>query len=215
MKRSYLTLVAAVICTFAAVSASVCSAQTATFSYNDGNGIGNAGSYTPGSSFSFSITLAFAPGGAVTNLEGLSYWFEQQSPSAPFNFAITNRDATGSQFTLLQTPGLTYPQNMTPQNTNDLGASLPGATGVGAGNYFIANLTISISGTAAPGVYQIENTTTAAGKRSIISDDQGHTFGIPQAIYTITVVPEPGITTLFIIGLSALGFCFRRRLVLR
>src|SRR3954468_5027819 len=87
----------------ALVSASVLpfevSAQTATFSYNDGNGVPNAGSFTPGSSFTFSIQLAFAPAGNVANLEGLSYWFEQQNPNAPFNFAITNRNVTGSQFT--------------------------------------------------------------------------------------------------------------------
>src|SRR3954466_13884184 len=146
------------------------SAQTALFSYNDGSGIPNAGSYLPGSSFTFSISLAFAPGGAVTNLEGLSYWFEQQNPGAPFNFAITNRDVTGSQFSDLQTPGLSYPQNLTPQSASDLGAALPGPTGVGANTYFIADVTVSISATAAYGTYTIENTTTG-GKKSVISDD--------------------------------------------
>ena len=38
-------------------------AQSATFSYNDGNGAPNAGTYAPGSSFTFSISLAFTPGG--------------------------------------------------------------------------------------------------------------------------------------------------------
>src|SRR3954463_11741380 len=183
-----LAAAAAIACSLVAVA--TLSAQTASFSYNDGSGAPNAGTYTPGSSFTFSITLAFAPGGNVANLDGLSYWFEQQNPNAPFNFAITNRDVTGSQFTFLQTPGLTYPQNMAPQNANDLGAFLPGPTGVGANTYFIANLTISISASAAPGTYVIENTTTG-GKTSVITDDVGHTFAIPQATYTIAVVPEP------------------------
>jgi hypothetical protein len=210
MKNRFLVQAAvAFICIFACVAVS--SAQTATFSYNDSNGVPNAGTYTPGSSFTFSITLAFAPGGTVANLEGLSYWFEQQNPSAPFNFAITNRNVSGSQFTLLQTPGLTYPQNMTPTNANDLGASLPSGTGIGQGNYFIANITVSISATAAPGTYVIENTTTAAGKKSVISDDQGHTFGIPQSTYTITVVPEPGTTALLLTGLAVAGIVWRKR----
>jgi hypothetical protein len=197
MKKQLLATVAALTCMFAAISMS--SAQTAVFSYNDGVGTANAGTYTPGSSFTFSISLAFTAGGTIANLEGLSYWFEQQNPSAPFNFAITLRDVTGSQFTDLQTPGLTYPQTMTPQNVKDLGALLPTTPGLGNGSYFIANITVSIAPTAAPGTYVIENVTTG-GKTSVITDDQGHTFAIPQATYTITVVPEPAAASLFILG---------------
>src|SRR5256885_4027218 len=196
-KKYFLAAITMVACIFAGAASA--SAQTAVFSFDDHSGTANAGTYNPGDSFTFSITLTFAPGGAVQNLDGLSYWFEQQNPSAPFYFSITNRDKTGSMFTDLQTPGLVYPQNMTPANDKDLGAFLPDA-GVGAGVYFIANLTIKIDPTAASGTYQIENTTTG-GKTSIITDDQGHTFAIPQAIYTITVVPEPSS-----IALSALGF---------
>ncbi len=196
-KKFFLTVIATAVCVFAA--ASIASAQTAVFGFDDHNGAPDSGTYMPGDSFTFSITLTFAPGGTVQNLDGLSYWFEQQNPNAPFYFSITNRDKTGSMFTDLQTPGLVYPQNMTPANDKDLGAFLPDA-GVGAGVYFIANLTIKIDPTAASGTYQIENTTTG-GKTSIITDDQGHTFAIPQAIYTITVVPEPSS-----IALSALGF---------
>src|ERR1035441_5959462 len=111
MKKHLLAAAAAFTCMFAAISVS--SAQTAVFSYDDHNVVPNAGTYTPGSSFTFSISLAFTPGGNVANLEGLSYWFEQQNPSAPFNFAITLRDVTGSQFTDLQTPGLTRSEEHT------------------------------------------------------------------------------------------------------
>jgi len=193
---------------FAAVSLS--NAQTASFAYNDNNGTPNAGTYTPGSSFTFSINLTFAPGGTVTNLEGLSYWFQQSTAGAPFNFSITNRDVTGSQFTFLQTPGLTYPQSLSPQNANDLGAETPSGTGLGANTYFIANLTISISPTTAPGVYVIENT-TAIPKTSVISDSLGHTANIPQAIYTITVIPEPSSLGLLVAGLGALAVARARR----
>src|SRR5205085_8366600 len=60
-------------------------------------------------------------------------------------------------------------------------------TGVAAGNYFIANVTVSIAPSAASGTYIIENTTSGA-KTSVISDDQGHTFGIAHTSYTVTVV---------------------------
>jgi hypothetical protein len=186
------------------------SAQTALFSYNDGVGIPDAGTYTPGSSFTFSITLAFAPGGAIVNLEGLSYWFEQQNPGAPFNFAITLRDVTGSQFTALQTPGLSYPQNMTPSNANDLGGALQPGPALGTGSYLIANVTVSISNTALNGTYLIENT-TVGGKKSVISDNAGHTFAIPAAFYTITVVPEPGTWVAGSLVLALLLFSQRRR----
>jgi hypothetical protein len=185
------------------------SAQTATFSYDDGNGAGNAGTYSPGSSFTFSITLHFVAGGNISNVAGLSYWFEQQNPNSPFNFAITNRNVTGSQFSDLQTPGLTYPQNLTPQNTNDLGAFVT-QSGLGTGNYLVANLTISISPSALPGSYFIENT-TIGGKTSAISDDLGHTLAIPQSTYNITVVPEPGSLALLAAGIGLFGVGLIRR----
>jgi hypothetical protein len=210
--KKQLLLAAVIAGALAAVTTT--SAQTALFSYNDGSGVPNAGSYTPGSSFTFSISLAFTPGGSVANLEGLSYWFEQQNPGAPFNFAITNRDVTGSMFTDLQTPGISYPQNMTPQSGSDLGAALPGPTGVGANTYFIANVTVSISATAALGTYTIENT-TSAGKKSVISDDAGNTFAIPAAFYTITVVPEPGTWVAGSLIVAALLFAQRRKIARR
>jgi hypothetical protein len=208
MYKYLLSAIAAVALLFA--TGSTGHAQTAVFGFNDNNGLPDSGTYSPGDSFTFSITLAFIPGGTVQNLDGLSYWFEQSNPNAPFYFSITNRDATGSMFTDLQTPHLVYPQNMTPQSANDLGAFLPDVGG-GAGLYFIANLTIKIDPSAAAGTYVIENTTTG-GKTSIITDDQGHTAPIPQAIYTITIVPEPGTLALCATGLPfALGFLRRRR----
>src|SRR5947207_15648751 len=97
IKSAFLTATAAIACLFVAMLGSL--AQTANFVFDDQNGPADAGSYPAGSSFTFSINLSFAPGGNVSNLDGLSYWFEQQSPIAPFYFSIANRDVTGSQFT--------------------------------------------------------------------------------------------------------------------
>ncbi len=187
MKKYLIAILAAVACSGAL--APKASAQ-ATFSYNDGNGTPNAGSYTPGSSFTFALNLVYVPGGTLTNLEGLSYWL-QQNQASPFNFAITLRDVTGSQFTALQTPSLTYPQNLVPSNANDLGALLPGNTGLTApGTYFIANLTISINAGTAPGVYTLQNV-TSGGKTAFAFNDSGTGTAIPAAAYTVTVIPEP------------------------
>src|SRR5437016_3699960 len=175
MKKHLLVAITALLSVFATVAVS--KAQTALFIYNDGSGTPNAGTYTPGSTFTFSINLAFAPGGSVVNLDGLSYWFQQSFPAmAPFPFSITLRDVTGSQFTFLQTPGLTYPQTLNPSNAKDLGASTQSGVGVGAGTYFIADITVSIPVNApVTGTFTISNTTTG-GKTSVITDDLGHTF---------------------------------------
>jgi hypothetical protein len=212
MKKYFLVATATFLCSFAAISSS--SAQSALFIYNDGSGTPNAGTYNPGSSFTFSITLAFTPGGNVSNLEGLSYWFQQTSPAgSPFNFAITLRDVTGSPFTDLQTASLTYPQTLSPSNAKDLGALLPSGTSpLGAGSYLVANITVSIDAGAAPGNYTISNT-FSAGKTSVITDSAGHTFAIPESDYFITVVavPEPATWAAGIVVFAGLLFSQRRR----
>jgi PEP-CTERM motif len=208
-------LIAAITMTVAYAAAPHSNAQTASFIFNDNSGAPAAGSYAPGSTFTLTINVTFAPGGTVANLEGLSYWFEATTPNPPFNFAITLRDVTGSMFTDLQTPGLTYPQNLGPQSAGDLGALLPGVVGLGAGNYLVANLTFSIAGTAAPGVYQIRNT-ISGGKTSFAFSDTGTSVAIPGSLYTITVVPEPSTYALLgLAGIGLAGFSFRRRIAAR
>ncbi|HEX8678634.1 MAG TPA: hypothetical protein VF683_01630, partial [Chthoniobacterales bacterium] len=118
---------------------------------------------------------------------------------------------SGSLFSEAQTPGITYPQAMTPANASDLGAALASPTGLGAGTYFLAQISIAISQTAANGTYTI-GSTFAFNRTSVISDDQGRTFAIPEATYTVTVVPDTG-STLILLGVSTVvlaGFASRR-----
>jgi hypothetical protein len=212
MKKRMLAAVAAVICVFGVSSESF--GQTALFTYNDGSGTPDAGTYNPGDSFTFSINLTFAPGGSVVDLDGLSYWFQQKSPASPFIASITLRDVTGSAFTDLQTPGLTYPQSLNPSNANDLGAMIASPNpALGAGTHFIANITMKISDTAPIiGTFVLDDV-LSGGKTSVISDSMGHTFAIPEADYTITMVPEPATWVGAALTLLVLGFSQRRRLL--
>ena len=103
---------------------------------------------------------------------------------------------------------------MNPSNAKDLGALLPGSTpAFGAGTYFIAALTISIPLNApTTGTFTISNT-FAGGKTSVITDDLGNTFAIPEADYTITMVPEPATWLMPTLGVLALLFVQRGRLL--
>jgi hypothetical protein len=208
MKKQFLIAIALIV-----TGLSAAQAQTALFIYNDNSGAPAAGTYTPGSSFTFDITLAFTPGGSIANLEGLSYWLQQSIPAiAPFPFSITLRDVTGSPFTDLQTPGLTYPQNLNPVNANDLGAAQPvGPAGLAAGTYFVASITVSIPLNApTTGTFVLSNVTSGP-KMSVISDSFGHTFGIPEADYTITMIPEPATWLTPALGAIALLVAQRRK----
>jgi hypothetical protein len=214
MKKQLMAAIAASVCLLGAMGVS--SGQTATFVYNDGNGVPDAGTYSPGDSFTFSISLVFTSGGTITNLDGVSYWLQQKSPGGgPFIASVTLRDVTGSAFSDLQTPGLSYPQNLNPSNANDLGGAIPSnqsALGSG-GPYLVANITVQISsGAPTMGTFVLSQTLTG-GKTSVISDSAGHTFAIPEADYTITMVPEPGTWIAGSLVLIALVFAQRRRIL--
>jgi hypothetical protein len=200
MKNPLVIAIAALACTLCGISTSP--AQTAALSFSDGIGNPSSGTFGQGQQFNLTVTLNFAPGGNISNLEGLSYWLQQNS-GGPFHFAIASRDMTGSLFTVPQTPGITYPQNMAPTNASDLGATLAGSTGVGAGTYFIANIVVTISQTAANGVYTLSSTFSGP-RTSVISDDQGRTFAIAPGTYQVVIAPDTGSTVL-LLGLSAIA----------
>jgi hypothetical protein len=192
-----LLLIVAIALTCALTGTPRASGQSAQFVY-----LNFSGNLTPGSTLSFDTVLNFGAGGSVTNLNGLSYWVhEVTSPGGASSLSITLRDVTGSLFDDLQSPSITYPQNLDPinrnangtQNSTDFGALCSNA--LPSGSYFIAHLAISISADALPGMYTIENTTAGTpgvgGRISVITDDQGTTFPITASRFSFEIPPAP------------------------
>ena len=186
----------------------------AMLSFNDGLGTPNAGSYTPGQSFTFDITLSVTNIGTdpVPDVSGLSYWFETSALNTGY-FSITNRSLTGSPFNDPNTPGITYPQAIVAGgNANDLGGT--GATQLTNANYFVATLTILINPSTPPGTYTIFTTSFNSNpadhsKTSEANDSSFARHNIPAATYTITVVPEPATWSLLALG-GSLGLTLLR-----
>lgn len=232
MKKLLTITALAIACVFTPTPRA--SAQSAIFTYS---GVPTS-SLAPGASFTIGVNLNFTQGGNIQSLGGLSYWMYQQSPTSGFPFSITNRDVSGSQFSERQSPFIVYPQVLTPINVNppgsfgglnqpataeestDLGAlgnpSFTNSTGV----YFIANLTFSIAGNAAPGSYTIASTSATTpnvgGRISVFnaSNSSGTTAPITQSPFTVTVIPEPSTYALLVtVGLGAAAIMYRRRSV--
>lgn len=211
MKNILVTVACASLMTGAAF------AQTASLSFNDfgaGGAAANSGSYAPGSSFSFDITLSTAGQAAGDATAGLSYWFETSGiASTNGYFTISNRNFIDTLNGFGTSPfnfGIQNPTGdviMSGGNVHDMG----GTVGLNPGEppnmaYFVATITLQISATAAPGTYTISSTTG----NPRISEATNHTAAgafvdmiMPATSYTVTVLPEPATWSL--IGLGALG----------
>ena len=177
----------------------------------------NSGTYNSTDTFSFDALLTFDG----FNATGISFWLET------VNAFAGSLSITGLTF------GTTFPSHLEPmlpvffnsgrrcrsrlhgctpgfavQAINDFG-NLPGP-----GTYFVAHITLSISG-AVPGTYDISTTTISPRSSEVTSFDQTTGFAdhnLPATHYTVTIVPEP--STLALIGsvaILSLVFISRRR----
>ena len=208
MKKLILIVVAAV--TYALSSAQTSSAQSAQFVFAPVSGFENA---APGSSITFSINLVFTGGGTFTDIQGLTYYL-QQNGAAPFVFTLSGRDLGGSPFNDPTTPNPAAAGNgpaLNPSNDTDLGATADDP--LGDSTYFVANITLSISGTAAAQSYTIQST-DSGNQFSRAFNSNGDDFAIQPGSLTVTVVPEP--SSIALLGFASVGLAvivYRRRAV--
>ena len=176
-----------------------------TFSLSNNTGTPTAGSYSPGSSFTLSVTLN------VTNAtSGYSLWFDTASANASFlsigSFTLTSaafpdaNSANGPQAFDTANPGrMGFLSNL-----SDLGATTTSGTAT-PGSYLVQDVTFLIDASAAPGTYTLQTTPAGAGGRASGSSDADFAFETaPSAVFTVTVVPEPSTWALIGGGLLTL-----------
>jgi PEP-CTERM motif len=221
MKKIILTLVVTSLLAITSVPAAITSIM---LSFNDNNGTPDALTSNVGTfNFSVNVFLTFTTDGSNPNmLQGLSYWLETENGAASHitltsetYFTITSQTDPGPNKVFNQSgaingadPGFmaSHDSQANPNtgtiDTGDLGGTFPAHA---AGTFQVATLNFSVSGLL-PGVYHIDTThlgglVSEATNNS--TDPNSRDSQIPQAIYTLTVVPEPA--TLSLLGLGALG----------
>ena len=218
MKKLILTgivgLTAAVLSTATPALAAI---TGVTMSFDDHSGVANALTSNTGTfTFSFDVSLGFTSDGlSPSQLKGLSYWLETETGAAS-HITLTSEtyatitsqtdpspnkvfnSAAGADSGFLASHDSVANPNTGSIDTGDLGGTFPPQN---AGTFQVATLNFSVSGLT-PGVYHLE-TTHLSPLVSVGSDTSFGTTAFPQAVYTITVVPEPATWSL--LGLGGIG----------
>lgn len=154
----------------------------------------------PGDSFNVTLSLSSSLEATI----GLSY-FLQTIGAGDGQFRITARNIMASPFSDLTTAdSIALQANnalLDPRNDSDLGGLVANLLSPnGTGSFLVATYTIEALSTIAPGgSYTIQ---TSAD--SIATDTGFVDMSLPQASYTVQVVPEPTTAALF--GVALLGF---------
>ena len=213
-----LLLVSALALTCASVAVPRANAQvTAQFVFTPTS---NTTNVAPGSTITFSINLNVSglTGGDPTaaglqDLYGVSFYLQQNGPG-PYIFAITGRNTSGSPFYDLpqwtDAEVTTSPFNrLDPINDRDLGGLA--ASPMGDGNYFVANISLSVGSGSSGGVFTIQSTPSNSTQPSVITDSHGDTMPVQAGSFTVSVIPEPSTYALLLVGALGAGVAYRRR----
>jgi len=222
MKKTILSLAALTLLALASAPAAI---QNPLLTFNDNNvdGNGNATTWTSNiGTFNFSVDVFLSFGTDGTNpdmLKGLSFWLETENGAASHitltsetYVTITNATDPSPNKAFNSTSGtdagfMSSHDTVANPNTSTIDSGDMGGTFAlqPAGTYKMATLNFAVSGLA-PGTYHLKTTAvspliTEATNNS--TNPQQTDTVLPQATFTITVVPEPA--TLSLLGLSGLG----------
>lgn len=203
--------------------------QAASLAFDDtaNNGIGGnltdtnasttAGTFSSGTgSFTIDANLTWSGGSA----SGLSFWLETETGAAPkisitgetlFTFT-TAQNSSAKPWAFTSTGGVdsgfTRDIGSSGGETGDLGATGT-PTIATSGTVHVSQITFTLAGLG-PGTYHLETThlSPVPSEATVNSTDA---FFSSQAIYTFTIVPEPGTLSLLGLGsLGSLGLCILR-----
>ncbi len=188
---------------FPLLAAEKASAQNATATlFNGGNPFINIAA---GGTFTLDINI-------VTTFSSVGMTYFLQSNDGNGFFTITARNIGASPFNDLITNDVTAftppAGDLNPVNDFDLGAVIANPNmPLAAGNYFIATLTLTISGAISPGTYHI-----FFDSRTIVADGSFNDHGVTANMFTVTIIPEPATTGLAVLGgVMLLVFAWRAR----
>ncbi|HEY5753700.1 MAG TPA: PEP-CTERM sorting domain-containing protein [Chthoniobacterales bacterium] len=156
-------------------------------------------------SFSFKLTLH----STSESLTGIDYQLQTIGAGSGW-FSIVSRNITNSLFDdpISDEVDVLEIGNalLDPENNVNLGATLSDPDSpVGAGDWLVAEFTLTALSGIAPGTYTI-GTLFAS-----YTDENFESFELANPEYTVVVIPEPNTVILGGLGLSLAGFATRRR----